>query len=340
MNSLNIIAPNIKNGGGQELLEYLLEHLQENYKDVPVTVYLDSSMQHIKESKFRKVVFLDSSLKKIQLFYKKLDNSLYFGNLPPLRKSHNSMVYFHNLYLLMSTKKLFSSSLKFFIKYTLQQLYIYNFVKNVDIVACQNEDIKNKFIEKYSFNSVELLPFFRLCDRKLQQGISKIYDFCYVSLAHPHKNHHRLIEACEILSNENLSFSLALTIEDGHDELIEKINHVNQKGNVKIINLGQLSKENVCKLYAKSKCLVFPSTEETFGLGLVEAVNMGLDIIASDLSYVYQSVEPSLVFNPNSSLGISLKIKEYLNGNIKKSKSKIDNEIDKMIQILMKNADE
>lgn len=337
---LNIIAPNIKNGGGQELLEYLLEHLQENYKEVQVTVYLDNSMQHIKESKFRKVIFLNNSFEKIKLFYKKLDNSLYFGNLPPLRKSHNSIVYFHNLYLLMDAKKLFSSSFKFFIKYILQQWYIYNFVKNVNVVACQNKLIKDMFMGKYKFDGAEVLPFFRLCDKKSDDLTSKEYDFCYVSIAHPHKNHHRLIEACEILSNENVSFSLALTIEDGHDELIEKINHVNQKGNVKIINLGQLSKENVCKLYAQSRCLIFPSTEETFGLGLIEAVNMDLDIIASDLSYVYQSVEPSLVFNPDSSLDISLKIKEYLSGNVKKSKSKIDNEIDKMIQILMKNADE
>jgi len=337
---LNIIAPNIKNGGGKELLEYLLEHLQEKYQDVQVIVYLDSSMQHIKESGSLKTVFLKSSIEKIQLFYKKMDNSLYFGNLPPLRKSHNSMVYFHNLYLLMNAKKLFSLSLKFFIKYTLQQFYIKYFIKNSDVVACQNSDVKDKFIEKYGFKSVEVLPFFRLCDKHILDNTSKRYDFCYVSLAHPHKNHHLLIEACEILANENIPFSLALTIEDGHDELMKKINQVNQKGRVMIDNLGRLSKENVCKLYAQSKCLIFPSTEETFGLGLIEAASMDLDIIASDLSYVYQSVEPSLVFDPSSSMDISLKIKEYLNGNIKKSKSKIDNEIDKMIQILMKNADE
>lgn len=334
---LNIIAPNIKNGGGKELLEYLLEHLQEKYQDVLITVYLDSSMQHIKESKFRKVVFLDNSFEKIKLFFKKTENTLYFGNLPPLRKSNNSIVYFHNLYLVMHLNKLAKTSAKFFLKYTLQQNYIKQFIKNVDYVACQNEGVKNKFIEKYAFSRVELLPFFRLCDRKLQQDVSKIYDLCYVSLAHPHKNHHRLLKACEILSSEKFSFSLALTIEDGHADLIEKINQVNKKGNVKIVNLGPLSKENTCKLYAQSKCLVFPSTEETFGLGLIEAVNMDLDVIASDLDYVYQSIEPSLVFDPTDSLDISLKIKEYLYGNIKKSKSKIDNKIDKMIEILIKN---
>lgn len=334
---IHIVAPNIKNGGGLELLLYLIEYLKNNYQNTKSIVYIDNSLHMIGSSENIEVIHMKSSWEKIKLFSKKIDNALYFGNLPPLRKSYNSIVYFHNLYLLMPSNKLMKTSVKFLIKYFLQQMYIRYFIKNVDVVACQNDDIINKFIEKYSFCSVKSLPFFRLCNRELLNGELKIYDFCYVSLAHPHKNHHRLIEACEILSQENISFSLALTIEDGHDELIEKINHVNQKGNVKIINLGQLSKENVCKLYAQSKCLVFPSTEETFGLGLVEAVNMGLDIIASDLSYVYQSVEPSLVFDPNSSFDISLKIQEYLNGNIKKSKSKINNEIDKMMQILIKD---
>jgi len=334
--SISIIAPNIKNGGGLELLLYLIEYIKVSYPSLKCIVYVDSSIQILKSNNNIEIIHMNSSFKKIKLFSKKIDNVLYFGNLPPLVKSENSVVYFHNLYLLMPFKKLTKTSVKFFVKYFLQQLYIRFFIKNTDIVACQNDDIKDKFTEKYSFQNVELLPFFRVCDKRLLDNTSKIYDFCYVSLAHPHKNHHRLIEACEILSSENISFSLALTIEDGHEDLIKKIEYVNQKAKVTIINLGKLPKEEVCKLYAQSKCLVFPSTEETFGLGLVEAVNMDLDVIASDLDYVYQSIEPSLVFDPRSSLDISLKMKKYLDGTVEKSKSKIDNKIDELIKILIK----
>ncbi|MBD3844035.1 MAG: glycosyltransferase, partial [Campylobacterales bacterium] len=265
-----------------------------------------------------------------------IENSLYFGNLPPLQRVNNSMVYLHNQYLLMSTNVLANSSVRFFIKYLLQQLYIKYFIKNVDFVACQNENIKQQFINKYNFDKVELFPFYRLCDKGLLYNTPKLYDFCYVSLAHPHKNHLNLIEACDLLSQINVPFRLALTIEDGQETILEKINQVNQKGVVNIVNLGLLSKQDVCKLYAQSKCLVFPSTQETFGLALVEAANMGLDVVASDLDYVYQSVKPSLVFNPNSSLDIAEKLKMYLKGNIKKSEAIINNEIDKMIKFLMK----
>ncbi len=333
---LNIIAPNIKNGGGLELLLYLIEHIKVSYPNFKCIIYVDNSLQMLKSNNNIEIIHMNSSLEKIKLFSKKIDNALYFGNLPPLVKSKNSVVYFHNPYLLMPFEKLMKTSIKFFVKYFLQQLYIRFFIKNVNIVACQNDDIKEKFIKKYSFKNIQLLPFFRLCNKKLLDQNEKKFNFCYVSLAHPHKNHHRLIEACEILSNENISFSLALTIEGGHEDLIEKIKDINQKNIVTVVNLGKISKEEVCKLYSQSRCLVFPSTEETFGLGLVEAVNMDLDVIASDLEYVYQSIEPSLVFNPNSSLDISLKMKEYLEGNIKMSKVIIENKIDEIIKILVK----
>lgn len=336
MATLSIIASNIKNGGGLELLLYLLEYLEDN-RDEQVVVYIDISLKtKIKDTLKRKVIIQSGFFKKIKLFAKRIENSLYFGNLPPLQRVNNSMVYLHNPYLLMPINVLANSSVRFFIKYLLQQLYIKYFIKNVDFVACQNENIKQQFINKYNFDKVELFPFYRLCDKGLLYNTPKLYDFCYVSLAHPHKNHLNLIEACDLLSQINVPFRLALTIEDGQETILEKINQVNQKGVVNIVNLGLLSKQDVCKLYAQSKCLVFPSTQETFGLALVEAANMGLDVVASDLDYIYQSVKPSLVFNPNSSLDIAEKLKMYLKGNIKKSEVIIKNEIDKMIKFLIK----
>ncbi len=337
-NIISIIAPNIKSGGGLELLIYLIEHIEKEYVHIQVLVYVDSTLQMIQSSANITVVHMTSKIDKIKLFYKKINNALYFGNLPPLRKSNNSIVYFHNLYLLMPHSKLMQSSLKFFIKYTMQQLYIKLFIKNVDIVACQNEVIKNTFISKYNFKNIMLLPLFRLCANRLNTEFSKVYDFCYVSLAHPHKNHNRLIDALDILSNENISVNLALTIEDGHEELIEKINKLNEKGVVRIDNLGLLSKEDVCKLYAQSKCLVFPSTQETFGLALIESVKMGLDVIAANLDYVYQSIKPSLVFNPNDTNDIASKLKMYMNGDgdVIKSEVIIDNEVDQLIKFFIK----
>lgn len=332
---ISIIAPNIKSGGGKELLEYLIEYISIQKPNIELVVYLDVSLNHINSKLNTKVIHLNSSLSKIKLFNKKIENAIYFGNLPPLKKSNNSMVYFHNLYLLMPLKKLKNTSLKFFIKYFLQQLYIRKFINNVDFVACQNEEVRKSFISLYGFKNVKLLPFFRLCNNSLSPAAAKVYDFCYVSLAHPHKRHNELIDAIEVMSDKGIPVTLALTIEDGHADLIKKIDSINKKGVAKITNLGLLSKDDVCKLYSHSKALVFPSVQETFGLALIEAVKMGLDIIAADLEYVYKAVKPSLVFDSNDSNDIANKLIEYISNDVKRSEALIENKIDELLNTII-----
>ena len=46
-----IIAPNIKGGGGRELLEYLLEYLEDKYKDIKV-IPIKSTRDNFKNQKY------------------------------------------------------------------------------------------------------------------------------------------------------------------------------------------------------------------------------------------------------------------------------------------------
>jgi len=335
---LNIIAPNIKNGGGKELLEYLLIHLEEVYKNINVVVYIDPTLSSIKATNNRVVIKLPSMISKIKLFCKKIDNAIYFGNLPPVIKSFNSIVYFHNPYLVMDCQRLYHQSIYLFFKYRLQQIYINHFIKNVDTVACQNTRIKNLFTKKYNYINVDLFPFYRLCPQ-VKKPLKKKYDLCYVSLAHPHKNHKLLFDALEILGKKGLSISVVVTIEDFKEDLISHLNCINDLYKIQIINLGVMSKTDVCKLYQQTKCLVFPSTDETLGLSLVEAVEMGLDVIAADLSYTHEVISTPFLFNPQSSLSCAKAIEAYLNTDIPPKSTKIiENKINNLINKITKSA--
>lgn len=331
--NLFIIAPNIKNGGGKELLEYLLEYIALTYPDLPVTAYLDESQRDQKEYSNIKFKFLKSSWEKIKLFYQKFNHALYFGNLPPLRKNRISLVYFHNPYLLMPFFKLCKTSFYFLLKYFSQQLYLKYFLKNVDCVACQTQLVKAQLENKYQPAKVELLPFFRLPEKSY--CYDKEYDFCYVALAHPHKNHQLLLDALEILSTQGFHIKLALTVEKERVELIKRIETINGKGIVKIDNFGVVPKNDVCEIYEKSKCLIFPSKEESFGLPLIEAAEMGLDVVAADLPYVYQVVKPSLIFDPENVESCAKAIKSYLSGSHEKTQGLVKNKIDTLIQRLL-----
>ena len=91
MKVINIIAPNIKSGGGKELLEYLLEYIDDNYPDIAVNVYVDTSV-NIQRTRVRNVIVMTSEFNKVILFFKRFENAIYFGNLPPIRKSKNSII--------------------------------------------------------------------------------------------------------------------------------------------------------------------------------------------------------------------------------------------------------
>ena len=291
---INIIAPNIKNGGGKELLEYLLIHLEEAYDDLCVVVYIDSSLRNITSTNKRLVVSLSTTFQKVKLFSKQMDNAIYFGNLPPLVRSSNSIVYFHNLYLILDIHGLRNQSWHFFVKYGLQQLYIKTFIKNVDAVACQNIRIKEEFSIKYNYQNVEILPF------------------CYISQAHPHKNHELLFDSLEILGERGFSFSIAVTIEHYKEDLIARLNNINSLYEIKIVNMGLIPKKDVCKIYYQTKCLIFPSKYETFGLALIEAVEAGLDVIAADLGYTHEIISTPFLFDAQSAISCANAIKEVI----------------------------
>ena len=62
-----------------------------------------------------------------------------------------------------------------------------------------------------------------------------------------------------------------------------------------------------------SNALIFPSYFESFGLPLLEAKNLNIDIVASEKDYVRDMVDPKETFDPSSSNSIARAIKRYLN---------------------------
>ena len=66
---------------------------------------------------------------------------------------------------------------------------------------------------------------------------NKKYDFIYVSLPHPHKNHFKLLNACSILSKKGIVMSIALTIPEHRRDILERVNEINKNNVVTHITL-------------------------------------------------------------------------------------------------------
>ena len=83
--------------------------------------------------------------------------------------------------------------------------------------------------------------------------------------------------------------------------------------------------------------MIFPSLEESFGLPLIEAVDMGLDVISSDLDYVYEVINPSLTFNPNDAQSIADTIQKFSEESHIKSEVKVKNNISELLELILKS---
>ena len=140
-----------------------------------------------------------------------------------------------------------------------------------------------------------------------------VYDFVYVASGEPHKNHRKLIEAWRLLANEGLYPSLCLTLDEiNFSDLCEFLKTMRKQYGLQISNLGSLPYKDILALYGKTGAAIYPSKFESFGLPLLEARQAGLSVLASELDYVRDVLDPEQSFDPESTTSIARAVKRYI----------------------------
>jgi glycosyltransferase involved in cell wall biosynthesis len=145
------------------------------------------------------------------------------------------------------------------------------------------------------------------------KSIKKNYDFIYVATGEPHKNHPTLIEAWCLLAEQNLFPSLCLTLDQKISKQLCKLIESKQKAyGINVFNSGANTHDQIMSLYSQTRALIFPSILESFGLPLIEARDAGLPILASELDYVRDSIDPVQTFDPFSAQSIARAVKRFI----------------------------
>ena len=103
-----------------------------------------------------------------------------------------------------------------------------------------------------------------------------------------------------------------------------------------MINHGVIPFNEVFDLYKQSKAIIYPSHNESLGLGIVEAITAGCDVIGSDLPFLHSICKPSQVFDSFSAESIADAVMKYEQGGTQKSELTIYNHIDELIELLNK----
>ena len=142
---------------------------------------------------------------------------------------------------------------------------------------------------------------------------AKRTDFLYVSSGEAHKNHVNLLEAWRLLAEAGLKPSLTLTVSpDAYPFLASEIARYVRQFGLNIVNDGHVPKGHIHSLYLSSTALIFTSFLESFGLPLIEASQLGLPVIAPELDYVRDVIQPAETFDPSSPLSISRAVRRFL----------------------------
>lgn len=325
----------INMGGGKVLLDYLIQSLEQS--GLAVHYLLDERVQgkhpHIQNNT---CTYLTAGLKTRHAFYKShqenFSSVLCFASIPPtIRLKAKVYTYFHQLLYLKVPR---NSGFKFTLMARLKSSVSRLLKGNSDYWLVQSESVKSQLQHKYHIREqqVQVLPFYPAATAL--PNTQQIPDtFTYVSLPASYKNHQRLLDAFQLFYQKNNIGQLNLTVNDQFPALLAQIAQLQQQG-VPIINHGFLAQKELAKLYVQSAFVVYPSLAESFGLGLIEAMEYDCEILAADLPYVHAICKPALTFNPLSTQDMAETFELATKGKFSKSKQLVFNQIDQLINLL------
>lgn len=331
---LLIDALYINYGGALSLLRYLVDKLNEGNKEF--FLLADERCQG-KFDTLSKIEYRRASLAERRSFYQEhrdVYTSVFcFGNVPPpFRLKVPVYTYFHNINMLtLSDCRDIKQKLMFRIK----REYVRINKKQTDEWFVQTSNTANELITHLGVptDKVKLFPFYKL--PQFPNSKASRTDYIFVGEYSGSKGHKEILEAWKLLHQKGIDKTLHLTVSLG-DEFLNDLQQAIDEG-VNIINHGYIPVEQLSQLYMKSKATIYPSYNESFGLGLVEAMEAGCDVIGADLPYTHAICKPSEVFNPSKIETIVDAVIRYETGNSRKTELLVTDMIDEMIKRIITN---
>lgn len=293
-----IEASQINSNGGIVLLELLLKNLR--YSNSKIIVYIAYKAVYDRLKNYRSDAIdlkLTTPAATFFRYMRHREKVLFFCNLPPFVKNRNSVYYVHNLFYVNKPRwSSDDSSFRLNLRKYIYYIWIKLFINKVEVIGCQTTEMQR--LLKLNFRrSALLLPFYE--EIKFDSTpCKKEFDFFYPASSDSHKNNVRLLKAVA-KALEHVKFKIALTIDGRNPQLLKMIDQINSSYNEHpILNLGVLSHEEVLNVYSRTKALLFPSLKESLGLPLIEANQLGLKVLVSDLPYAHDVLLNPVTFDP------------------------------------------
>ncbi len=340
MKPILIDAIYINYGGALTVLNRFIDGAVE--ANLNLVLLKDERCQKLhSEEKVKNIVILPPSLKSRHKYYKTHRNDFHsilcLGNVPPtINMSCKVHTYFHNLSVL-STPSTYSIKQK--IKFYVKKRVIQYLSKNTDSWVVQTwntenlikETIGNKTKPFYIYPIYTIPESFKNIRTLSRTEYLFIGDYTYS------KGHDVLLQAWERLHELGTDLVLNLTVsrQPSTEQFFPKMDRA-IANHVPIINHGFIPFKEVCKLYGRSKVVIYPSQTESLGLGIVEGIHAGCDVITADLPYAHAICQPSEVFDCKDADSIVSAVLKYEEGHSPKSILTIHDCMTELINLLTK----
>lgn len=323
---LIIYAPNVHQGGGRTLLLELLAALANN-SNFTGHAFMDARMDV--PSDLQKGVIVTRvkpdiihRLKAEWILWFQTgseDTVICFGNLPPLFNIRAKVIVFIQNRYLIERVNLNGFPVIVKLRLILERMWLKWRSGSVHEFVVQTPTMQ-RIMKNYMNILPSVLPFISETSsgnnrtaEGLNRDLSDKYDFLYVASSEPHKNHKRLIEAWCLLAEDGVWPTLCLTVnEKTAPELCAWIIGMKNRYGLRINNVGSVARKDVLLLYNNACAFIFPSTFESFGLPLIEAKQAGLPVLASELDFVRDILDPEESFDPYSAVSIVRAVKRFM----------------------------
>ena len=136
----------------------------------------------------------------------------------------------------------------------------------------------------------------------------------YTGSLYPHKNVESLVQAVKCfndLNHDNKKLTLVIVCARNifYDRFLEKVKKLKAQDLVNLV--GFVPDEEIGSLYSQAEAFVFPSFWEGFGLPGLEAMGLGLPVLAARASCLPEVYgEAALYFDPHQTTDLVKKIKK------------------------------
>lgn len=325
-------------GGGKVLLDYLVENLLNH--EIDFVLLKDERCPALSCEDRSKNVIMQASIRNRKAFYKKYKNDfsfvLCFGNIPaPIQMPCKVYTYVHNINLLKIPSEF---PLKRKIANWLKQRFIASLARNTNgwIVQTSNTEAALRKALPYKGKTIYIMPFYNISSRfsELKKNVQDRDDYILVGDYTGTRGHDELLGAMRILKQQGLMPKLHITVSESSN-FVQEIANAIEEG-IDIENHGIVSFNQLAEIYCQCKATIYPSINESLGLGIVEAIEAGCDVIVSDLPFAHAICLPSEVFIHRTPTEIADAVMRYEKGNNKKSKLIIHNCIEELLELINK----